>query len=133
MAASDVRSMLSNAQELEITVKGRRSGQSRHISVWFVYDAGRIYLLPVKGSDSEWYKNVQANRSVRISVAGKSANSVAKPLTEPRAVKQVIERFNRKYGEEEIQTWYQKLDAALELFVPSDRDYNDLRDSDFER
>ncbi|MCL4435673.1 MAG: nitroreductase family deazaflavin-dependent oxidoreductase [Thaumarchaeota archaeon] len=124
--------MLSNAQELEVTVKGRRSGQSRRVPVWFVYDASRIYLLPVNGSDSEWFKNVLVNPSVRVSVAGRSVNLVAKPLTDPRVVKRVVEKFIRKYGEEEIQTWYQKLDAALELPVPADREYNDMRDSGFE-
>ncbi len=114
---TDVLSVLSSEREVEIDVQGRVSGKSHRLSVWFVYEGDRIYLLPIKGSDSDWYKNVRANPSVRISVGGNSISSVAKPLTEPQKVKKVIERFNRKYGQEEVQTWYQKFDAALELLV----------------
>jgi hypothetical protein len=32
--------------------------------VWFVWDDGKLYLLPVKGSDTQWYKNVLKNPSI---------------------------------------------------------------------
>jgi hypothetical protein len=36
------------------------------ISVWFVLEGQKLYLLPVQGSDTQWYKNVLQNPSIRI-------------------------------------------------------------------
>ena len=45
----------------QIMVKGRKSGQSISRPVWFVYQNNIVYLLPVNGSDTEWFKNVLHN------------------------------------------------------------------------
>lgn len=115
LAHTDIQSVLLSEREIEINVQGRVSGKIYRLSMWFVYEGGRIYLLPIKGSDSNWFKNIRNNPSVRIIVSGEPINVVAKPLTEPRIVKQVVGNFNRKYGADEVETWYSKFDAAVEL------------------
>jgi hypothetical protein len=47
-------------------VIGRKSGETISIPVWFVLDGHRLYLLPVRGSDTQWYKNVLKNPTIRI-------------------------------------------------------------------
>jgi len=49
---------LSRDREITITVTGRKSGRTISLPIWFVWDDGKLYLLPVKGSDTQWYKNV---------------------------------------------------------------------------
>ena len=49
MAQTDFRTALQGANELEITVTGRKSGRSLSYPVWFALDGDKLYLLPVKG------------------------------------------------------------------------------------
>jgi hypothetical protein len=44
---------LSQDNEITITVTGRKSGRSVSIPVWFVLDQDTLYLLPVKGSETQ--------------------------------------------------------------------------------
>ena len=44
---------------------GRKSGRTISIPVWFVLEGEKLYLLPVHGSDTQWYKNVLQNPLIR--------------------------------------------------------------------
>jgi len=56
MAQTDFRAALQGSNELDITVIGRTSGRSFTYPVWFAVDGDKLYLIPVKGSDTDWYK-----------------------------------------------------------------------------
>ena len=58
MALDEFEQALKNTDEVEITVTGRKSGNRISNPVWFVHEGEKLYLLPVKGSDSNWYKNI---------------------------------------------------------------------------
>jgi hypothetical protein len=55
MTATDFPAALENTGEVELTTTCR-AGKQTSPPVWFVRQAGRPYLLPVTGSDSQWYK-----------------------------------------------------------------------------
>ena len=59
MPESELKSILERTNEIELIVTDRKSGREISIPVWFVYEGNILYLLPVQGSDTEWYKNVQ--------------------------------------------------------------------------
>jgi hypothetical protein len=50
----------------QISVTGRKWGRTISIPVWSVLEGDTLYLLPVQGSDTQWYKNVLKNSSIRI-------------------------------------------------------------------
>jgi len=108
---------LASSREVEITVTGRKSGRSISTPVWFVHEGGNLYLLPVKGSDSDWYKNVTAKPEMQISAKGRKITVKANPLSDPGKVKEVVEKFRSKYGAGEIRKYYSKLDAAIEVSI----------------
>ena len=56
-----LRDRLSRSSEITITVTGRTSGRSISVTIWFVFEEPTLYLLPVYGSDTQWYKNVLKN------------------------------------------------------------------------
>ena len=68
-----LRDRLSRSREINITVTGRKSGRAISIPVWFVLEDDTLYLLPVQGSDTQWYKNVLKNPSIRIKAGGAEA------------------------------------------------------------
>lgn len=112
-----VRERLAKATEIHISVTGRKSGRQISIPIWFVFDKD-LYLLPVSGSDTQWYKNVLQNASIGIEVRGAKARLNAVPVTEPGAVKSVVEKFREKYGAGEVKKYYSNFDAALVAKVP---------------
>src|SRR5579864_9472617 len=108
-----LRDRLSRYREITISVTGRKSGRIISNPVWFVLDKDKIYLLPVKGSDTQWYKNVLKNPSIRIEARGAAAEVQAVPIKDANQVKSVVEKFRAKYGAGDIKKYYSKLDVAV--------------------
>src|SRR5689334_14540702 len=77
-----IRNRLSRSREINISVTGRKSGRTISIPVWFVLEADKLYLLPVSGSDTQWYRNVLKNPSIRIDARGADAELRAVPITD---------------------------------------------------
>jgi deazaflavin-dependent oxidoreductase (nitroreductase family) len=103
---------LARDREITITVTGRKSGHTISLPIWFVWDDGTLYLLPVKGSDTQWYKNVLKNPSIRIDVAGTESELKVVAVTDSEQVKSVVEKFRGKYGTSGVNL-YSKFDVAL--------------------
>jgi len=118
LIAEDFLKALANKRELEITVEGRRTRKTYSTPVWFVDQKNKIYLLPVKGSDTNWYRNIRINPNMTLTVGKKSLQVEAKPINEINRVKDVINMFSAKYGAGEIRKWYTKLDVAVEILLP---------------
>jgi hypothetical protein len=78
-----------------------------------VLDGEKLYLLPVQGSDTQWYKNVLQNPSIRIDARGAEAQFRATPITEAKAVKSVVEKFREKYGAKDVKKYYSKFDVGV--------------------
>lgn len=104
---------LSKASEITITVTGRKSGRAISNPVWFVLEGDTVYLLPVAGTDSQWYKNVLKNPSIRIKAKGAEADVEAAPITDASRVSSVVEKFRKKYGAGDVKKYYSKFDAAV--------------------
>ena len=114
---NDLKDRLSRYRMINITVTGRKSGRAITIPIWFVFDDGILYLLPVKGSDTQWYKNILENPSMRIEARGEEAEIKPVPITEAKQVSAVIEKFRAKYGAGDVKKYYSKFDVALRATV----------------
>ena len=104
---------LSRLSEITITVTGRKSGRAISIPVWFALEDRKLYLLPVSGSDTQWYKNVLKNPTIRIDAGGDNAELRVVPVTDPKQVSSVVEKFRAKYGAGDVKKYYSKLDVAV--------------------
>jgi deazaflavin-dependent oxidoreductase (nitroreductase family) len=112
-AKSSFKDPLSRSRELTITVTGRKSGRLISIPIWFVLEGDTLYLLPVQGSDTQWYKNVLKNPSIRIKAGGAEADFKVVPVTDPKKVSSVVEKFRGKYGAKDVKKYYSKFDVAV--------------------
>jgi deazaflavin-dependent oxidoreductase (nitroreductase family) len=117
-ASDTLQDRLSRYRELTITVTGRKSGRAISNPVWFVLDGDKLYLLPVKGSDTQWYKNVLQKPALHIDARGTEAEVKPVPITEARQVASVVERFRDKYGAGDVKKYYSKLDVAVLAQMP---------------
>ena len=108
---------LARDREITITVTGRKSGHTISLPIWFVWDDGTLYLLPVKGSDTQWYQNVVKNPTMRIGVGGAESEVEAVPVTDAAQVSSVVEKFRGKYGAGDVKKYYSKFDVAVVVQV----------------
>lgn len=111
--ATNLKDRLSRYRQIKLTVVGRKSGKAITNPVWFVAEGDTLYLLPVNGSETQWYKNALKNRQIRVDARGAEAELKAKPIKESSEVKSVIEKFREKYGAGDVKRYYSKFDVAV--------------------
>ena len=114
MAHTDFGAGLQNASEITITVTGRSSGRSHSFPIWFTLDGSTLYLIPVRGSDTEWYKNVRERPAIQLSARGKTLTANARLITDQTQLDQILEKFRDKYGRN-VKSYYPKYDVAVEV------------------
>ena len=115
MSKADLHRRLNSAYEITLSVKGRKSGRDIPRPVWFVYEGNTLYLLPVQGSGTGWYKNLLVDPTLKISVNGIEISVRGKPITDSNRVDDIVRKFKSKYGEGDVKRYYTKFDIAVEV------------------
>ena len=113
-----LKDRLSRFREINIRVTGRKSGRTISIPVWFVIEDDKLYLLPVQGSDTQWYKNVLKKPSIRIDAGGAETEVKVVVVTDAKQVSSVVEKFRAKYGSNDVKKYYSKFDVAVLAQMP---------------
>jgi hypothetical protein len=108
-----LKDRLSRNREITITVTGRKSGRAISIPIWFVLETENLYLLPVEGSATQWYKNVLRTPQIRIAAGGADARLEVTPITDAKQVASVAAKFRSKYGASDVKKYYSKFDVAV--------------------
>ena len=109
-----LKDRLARYREIQLTVTGRKSGKKLTRPVWFVVENDTLYLLPVEGSDSQWYKNVLHDPRIRVAARDATEDLEAALITDAPAVQSVVERFREKYGAGDVKKYYSKFDVAVQ-------------------
>ena len=115
MSKSDLHQRLNRESEITHSVKGRKSGKDIPRPVWFVHEGNTLYLFPVQGSDTNWYKNFQEDKTLKISVSGEEIPTKAKPISDSNKVDDILNKFRSKYGEAYVKKYYPKVDVTVEV------------------
>ena len=115
MSNSESKDALDRTSEIESTVKVRKSGQGISRPVWFVHENNTLYLLPVQSSETNWYKNMLNNSTIKISINGTQITKNAKPISDSNKVKDIVDKFRSKYSNSEVQKYYTKFDVGIEV------------------
>lgn len=115
MSKDDLYQRLNRVNEITLSVKGRKSGRDIPRPVWFVHEGNTLFLIPVQGSDTNWYKNLLIGQTLKISVNGAEIPTRGKPITDSNRVDDVVRKFRSKYGEGDVKKYYTKFDVAVEV------------------
>jgi deazaflavin-dependent oxidoreductase (nitroreductase family) len=113
-----LKDRLSRYSEIHLTVTGRKSGRAISNPVWFVFEDDKLYLLPVQGSDTQWYKNVLRNPTIQIDARGAQAEVKVVLVSDAKQVSDVVGKFRAKYGAGDVKKYYSKFDAAVIAQIP---------------
>ncbi len=85
--------------------------------VWFATEGNwrELFLLPMHGSKSQWYRNLVKGQTIRISLGKNSATVKPKSITSKNIVEDIANRFRKKYGDDQVKKYYTRFDACVEL------------------
>ena len=107
-----------------LTTIGRKSGKPHEIEIWFACGEGnRIFMLSGGGDRSDWVRNLQANRSVRVRFRDRTYDGTARVLSLPEegdasARKLLFEKYSpSESGLEEWAASSLAIEITLELFT----------------
>ena len=114
VAHTDFRNALQNNNIIEISVIGRTSGRRIVLPIWFALDGDKLYLIPVKGSDTAWYKNLRKTPTIGLRSGEKMLTASVHILTERTQLEAVLEKFRARYGRN-VESYYPKYDVAVEV------------------
>jgi hypothetical protein len=117
MSKADLHQRLNKVYEITLSVKGRKSGRDISRPVWFVYQGNTLYLIPVQGSDTNWYRNLLVNPTLKISVNGVETPTRGKLIEDSNRINDIVKKFKSKYGEGEVKKYYTKFDVAVEVML----------------
>ena len=109
--------VMKQRQEIQLVVKGRKTGRETSRPVWFVLQRDELFLLPVTGAKTQWFRNILQNPQVKITVGGKTVSGRLDLIREKNRVGEVVNLFRSKYGERDIKKYYTRLEVAAALKV----------------
>jgi deazaflavin-dependent oxidoreductase (nitroreductase family) len=115
MPITTFETALDTVDEIDLMTTGRVSGQPTSRPVWYVRQDQRLFLLPVTGSRSQWYKNLLKTPTIRLTAGESELAANAVPLTEPDVVRQVVELFRAKYGAGDVAQYYPNPNVAVQI------------------
>jgi deazaflavin-dependent oxidoreductase (nitroreductase family) len=105
LAAIDLTS-IADESTVELTTVGRRSGQPRTATIWFVVDGDRVYVQSGGGGKTDWYRNLTANPAVTLKFAALALRGRARPITDGAETARIHARFESKYLRARVLGWF---------------------------
>jgi deazaflavin-dependent oxidoreductase (nitroreductase family) len=107
---------LEKSRQVKISVIGRTSGRTITLPVWFVRGDDVLWLLPVHGSQTHWYRNILKNPTIRIKVGSEEGTFKAQTVRSAASVRKVIQLFSDKFTGETVRRLYPgPLDVAVKV------------------
>jgi deazaflavin-dependent oxidoreductase (nitroreductase family) len=89
---------LAAIKTVRLTTRGRKSGQPRTVTIWFVPNGPRSVLVQhARGNPAQWYRNLVADPAVSIDFGSGPIAARAQPILEPERVRDVLAQIRRKY------------------------------------
>jgi len=109
---------LKRSNEVAITVVGRSSGKKISTPVWFVLNNDdQVMLVPMKGSNSNWFKNLEKHPQIELSAGGKAISSRATIMRDSNQVERILDGFRTKYRPMWSESYYSKRDVCAGIPV----------------
>jgi len=76
---------------LLLTTTGRKSGQKRVTPLQYEEIDGKFYLGSARGTKSDWYRNIEADKRVEVRVKNRRFRGVAETVTDPARIADFLE------------------------------------------
>jgi deazaflavin-dependent oxidoreductase (nitroreductase family) len=90
---------------LRLVTIGRKSGAPRAVTIWFVTDAGRVYVQAGKGGATDWFRNLEKNPAVTLEIGERRLAGRASVVADGAESDRVHDLFRRKYWLAWASSW----------------------------
>jgi deazaflavin-dependent oxidoreductase (nitroreductase family) len=88
----------SGQSTVKLTTVGRKSGQPRSVTIWFVIaDARRMHVQHSSRAAAQWYKNLLQNPEVQIDFGDGPIRARAVPIKDPAGIANILRQVRSKY------------------------------------
>ena len=81
-------------QYLYLTTRGRKSGVSREIEIWFTHREGRFYII-AEYATSNWVQNLIVYPEVQVRVAENSFKARARVIPSETDLSRAVQQLSR--------------------------------------
>lgn len=105
--SNDVGSLLeriASERTVRLTTRGRRSGQPRSVTIWFVVDDGEIGLGTLK-EERNWVRNARHAGDVELEFAAGRLRGRFQDVADPERHARIRGLIARKYWPAWIASW----------------------------
>ncbi len=76
---------------LLLTTTGRKSGLPRLTPLQYEEVDGAIYVASARGTKADWFRNILANRCVRVRIGTREFDALAEPVTDSCRIADFLE------------------------------------------
>ena len=91
---------------VKLTTIGRKSGQPRSVTIWFVIpDAGHVHVQHSSRAAAQWYKNLLQNPEVQMDFGDGPIKGRAVPIKDTGEIEAVLRMVRSKY----MMAWFFRL------------------------
>ena len=74
-----------------LTTTGRKSGLPRVTPLQYEQVDGDYYIASARGTQADWFKNIQADPNVHVQIKEQEFDALAEPITDPNRIADFIE------------------------------------------
>ncbi|MGE3270132.1 MAG: nitroreductase/quinone reductase family protein [Chloroflexota bacterium] len=104
-----IKQAIAHDKVIDITTRGRTSGEFRKIEMWYHYVDGQVYITGLPGK-RDWYANMVADPHFTFHLkesAQADLPATARPITEDAERRDVLARILSKLGrpESDLPAW----------------------------
>lgn len=93
-------------EELELETRGRRSGRTHRVRLWFAREDDALWLR-TDVEHPDWLRNLRRGPGCVVRIGGRELRARYEPVEDREAtLKHVVELWRAKYGNEWVQPWY---------------------------
>ena len=121
MSGEDDLRELSDERYCYLTTTGRVSGRPREIEIWFHLEGRTIYMLAEGRGRANWVRNLMADPTVSVRVAGLTYGGIARIVEDDAEEMAARRALPAKYQEgysEDLTEWSETaLPVAVDLAV----------------
>jgi deazaflavin-dependent oxidoreductase (nitroreductase family) len=97
---------LERRKTVRLTTRGRKSGQPRTVTIWFVADGPRrVRVQHVAPTPAQWYRNLLAYPEVTLDFGDGPITAQAQPITDAAEVRRVLAAVRRRYWTAPLIQW----------------------------
>jgi len=116
-----IKRALERDRTIDITTKGRRTGQPRRTEIWFHNVDGRLYITGTPGR-RDWYANLLTHPEFTFHLkqsVGADLPARARPILDQARRRDILSAIHRKLGGyRDLDAWVQGSPlVAVELLV----------------